>query len=545
MLVPAPSSPLSRVGVVSGVVGVGVGFRPELAADLLAAPGTVDFVEVVAEACFASPAARREASAIARIWPVVPHGVKLSLGSASGIDMERARRLGALCRELAAPVVSEHVAFVRGGGREIGHLTALPYTVEAARAVARNVAAARRALPDIPLLLENAACTLRFPGDALGEGDFYAEVVRRTGCDLLLDVGNVYANAVNAGVDPGELVRSYPLDRVAMIHIAGGVVEHGFYFDTHAHPVPTPVFALLAEVLGRTGPLPILLERDGDFPPFAELAVELATARAIARSAPTRPTLAPSRPGLGPPVPSRPGLGPPVPSRPGLGPPVPSRPGLGPPVPSRPGLGPPVPTRPGLELPSRPGLGPPVPTRPGLPAPRAALLQNPADTPPPEASALADVQARVAELLTSPLEPSPEALAPFDAEDVARSRAILQRKRVDDALPLLPRLSSHREAAARLGARCVEASPRAPRLTAVADALRIAAAAAADARLAPEALVDLLLLRARFIGPASDGSVTPRLLPFIRRERLPGGRVVWAIKGMGSSAEVRLIEPRR
>ncbi|WP_437908301.1 DUF692 family multinuclear iron-containing protein [Sorangium sp. So ce327] len=75
MLVPAPRSPLSGAGA------VGAGFRPELAADLLSAPGAVDFVEVVAEACFASPAARREASAIARIWPVVPHGVKLSLGS--------------------------------------------------------------------------------------------------------------------------------------------------------------------------------------------------------------------------------------------------------------------------------------------------------------------------------------------------------------------------------------------------------------------------------------------------------------------------------
>ncbi|WP_437899012.1 multinuclear nonheme iron-dependent oxidase [Sorangium sp. So ce124] len=480
MLVPAPRSPLSGVGV------VGVGFRPELAADLLSAPGAVDFVEVVAEACFASPAARREASAIARIWPVVPHGVKLSLGSASGIDMDRARRLGALCRELSAPVVSEHVAFVRGGGREIGHLTALPYTLEAARAVARNVAAARRALPDIPLLLENAACTLRFPGDALGEGDFYAEVVDRTGCDLLLDVGNVYANAVNAGVDPGELVGSYPLERVAMIHIAGGVVEHGFYFDTHAHPVPAPVFALLAQVVARTGPLPILLERDGDFPPFAALAAEIATARAIARSAPSRPTL----------------------------------------------------TGPTLAGPTL------APTRPGLPASRA-LLKNSAGTSPPSASALAEVQARVAELLTSPVDPPPEAVAPFDAEDVARSRAILQRKRVDDALPLLPRLSPHREAVARLGARCVEASPRAPRLTAVADALRIAAAAVDDARLAPEAIVDRLLLRARFVGPAGDGSVKPRLLPFIRRERLPGGRVVWAIKGMGSTAEVRLIEPRR
>ncbi|XXX79859.1 DUF692 domain-containing protein [Sorangium sp. So ce134] len=454
----------------SGGARVGVGFRPELAADLLAAPSAVDFVEVVAEACFASPAARREASAIARIWPVVPHGVKLSLGSAEGVDLDRARRLGALCRELAAPVVSEHVAFVRGGGREIGHLTALPYTSEAARVVARNVAAARRALPDIPLLLENAARTLRFPDDALDEGSFYAEVAARTGCDLLLDVGNVYANAVNAGVDPGALARSYPLERVAMIHVAGGALEHGFYFDTHAHPVPEPVFALLADVLAATGPVPILLERDGGFPPFADLAAEIATARELARSAPPRPA---------------------------------------------------------------------------PPAPRDASMQFPTGDPPAEAPALAAVQARVAELLTDPRDPSPADVRPFAADEVARSRGILQRKRVDDALPLLPRLASHREEAARLGARCVEASPRAPRLTAVADALRIAAAAAADERLAAEALVDRLLLRARFVGPAGDGSVRPRVLPFIRRERLPGGRVVWAIKGMGSSADVRLVEPRR
>ncbi|WP_437959157.1 DUF692 domain-containing protein [Sorangium sp. So ce119] len=465
MLARLPSAPLS--GVDGGVGSVGVGFRPELAADLLSAPDAVDFVEVVAEACFASPAARREAAAIARIWPVVPHGVKLSLGSASGIDLDRARRLGALCRELAAPVVSEHVAFVRGGGREIGHLTALPYTVEAARVVARNVAAARRALPDIPLLLENAARTLRFPDDDLDEGRFYAEVVARTGCDLLLDVGNVYANAVNAGADPATLVRSYPLDRVAMIHIAGGAREHGFYFDTHAHPVPEPVFALLAAVLERTGPVPILLERDGDFPPFASLAAEIATLRVLARSAPPRP--------------------------------------------------------------------PPT-------AGRASALQISTSDPDPPAGApaLAAVQAHVAELLTAPLDPSPDGVRPFDAAEVARSRAILQRKRVDDALPLLPRLASHREAAARLAARCVEASPRAPRLAAVADALRIAAAAEADARLAPEAAVDRLLLRARFVGPAGDGSVRPRLLPFIRRERLPGGRVIWAIKGIGSSADVRL-----
>src|ERR1700733_12800673 len=94
---------------------VGVGYRPELAATLVARPGLVDVVEIVAETCYAQRATRREAGALAEIWPVVPHGVKLSLGSAEGIDVERARRLGALAREVRASVISEHVAFTRAG----------------------------------------------------------------------------------------------------------------------------------------------------------------------------------------------------------------------------------------------------------------------------------------------------------------------------------------------------------------------------------------------------------------------------------------------
>src|SRR3954447_2316193 len=132
---PAPSALLATA--------VGLGFRPEIAGDLLRSPRCVDFVEVVAEACFASPAAHREAVAVSRVWPVVPHGVKLSLGSAEGIDVDRARRLGALAREVRAPAVTEHVAFVRAGGREIGHLTQVPLTREMVRVVARNVAVAR------------------------------------------------------------------------------------------------------------------------------------------------------------------------------------------------------------------------------------------------------------------------------------------------------------------------------------------------------------------------------------------------------------------
>ncbi|MCW5807328.1 MAG: DUF692 domain-containing protein [Deltaproteobacteria bacterium] len=258
--------------------------RPEIAPDLLAAPSTVDFVEIVAETCFTQRATRREAQALAEVWPVVPHGVKLSLGSAEGIDLDRARRLGELARELRAPVISEHVSFTRAGGHDIGHLTQLPRTRAAVAVVARNVARARTVLPDVPLLLENVAWSVLWPpaGDGeLSEGAFHHHVTDATGCDLLLDVGNLYANAVNEGRDPHEVLAGYPLDRVAMVHVAGGVAEHGFYYDTHAHAVPDGVFALVAQVLAVRA-VPVMIERDASFV-FAGLAAELARLREMPR----------------------------------------------------------------------------------------------------------------------------------------------------------------------------------------------------------------------------------------------------------------------
>ena len=148
-------------------------------------------------------------------------------------------------------------------------------------------------------------------------------------------------------------------------------------------------------------------------------------------------------------------------------------------------------------------------------------------------------------MLTDPEEPSEEAARPFGEGAIARSREVLRRKRVDDALPLLQRLVPHREALRPLAVAAVEASPRARALAGVADAMRIAAAAAGDPRLAAEARVDLLLLRSRFAGQALDGSLRPRVAPFVGRERLPGGRVVWVVKGPGSGADVRLFETRR
>lgn len=458
--------------------GVGLGYRRELAHALFARPESVDFVEVVAEAC-RDPAQRREAVALAELWPVIPHGVKLSLGSAEGIDVARARDLGRLARELRAPLVSEHVSFVRAGGREIGHLTELPMTREAVRVVARNVATLRRSLPDVPLLLENVARAFVWPESAheMGEGDFHAEIALATGCELLLDVGNLHANAVNAGLDPFAVLVSYPLERVAMLHVAGGVMEHGFYFDTHAHAVPDAVFALVEEVLeGRD--VPVLLERDAGFEGHAaEIVAEVERLRAMPRGPAER--------------------------------------------------GEREPRRRSREASTSTSTS----TTTGTTG--AEGWDGDRDGEGEGDSPLAREQAEMAEVLTRG-----EAGDVSDA--IVRARGILERKRADDALPLLPELAVRLAPHDALVLGRIADVPRLPAMTAVADAMRIADAARDVPELARFALRDGALLRARFAtGP--DGP-RPRALPYVRREELGDGRAVWVLKGFGQGAPVRVIE---
>lgn len=450
-----------------GSSGVGLGFRPELAADLLADPSVIDFIEIVAEGCFVQPKLRDEALALARVWPVVVHGVKLSLGSGEGIDTDKARALGALARKLGSPIISEHVAFTRGREREIGHLTALPRTRAAVAIVARNVAQARRHLPDVPLLLENVAFTLRWPDDEMDEPTFYQEVVAATGCELLLDLGNLWANAVNEGLDPLDVLCRYPLDRVAMVHLAGGAWDDGFYYDTHAAPVGEPVLELLRELIVRRGPLPILIERDAEFGPFAQLRDELDRVRQIAATQ--------ARIAWTPLVRARSG--------------------------PEPG---------GLDL------------------------------------VLADRQAALAEALTSQDPPSLAITEQFGATALTRSRAILRRKRVDDSLPLLPRMAALGPPARAIATSVIDALPRAPKRAAIADAMQIAAAAAASPHAAAAGRVDQLVLRARFRGPDRHGLVHPRRGPFVGRVQLAdlptlAGRSVWVLKGPGVGAPVILL----
>ncbi|MGC5335086.1 DUF692 domain-containing protein [Micromonospora sp. DT62] len=264
----------------TGPAGVGIGWRPEIAGFVADLPG-LRFVEVVAESVAATgPPPAGLAALRERGVTVVPHGVRLSLGGAEPVDPARVAHLGAVAELVGAPLVSEHIAFVRAGGVEAGHLLPLPRSREAVDAVCANVARAQAALP-VPLALEPIAALFDWPDDELDEADFLTEILDRTGAFLLLDVANVYANARNRGADPLALLDRLPLERVSYVHVAGGAEHGGYYHDTHTDPVPPAVLDLIRELCARRRPPAFLLERDGHYPPAAVLRAELDALAAV------------------------------------------------------------------------------------------------------------------------------------------------------------------------------------------------------------------------------------------------------------------------
>lgn len=270
-------------------LGVGIGWRPEIAGVLTRLAG-LRFTEVVAES-LTGPLPAPLGELRARGVTVVPHGIRLSLGGAEDLDRRRVAHLARCARLLDAPLVSEHVAFVRAGGVEAGHLLPVPRTRDALDVLVGNVRAAQAELP-VPLALEPIAALFGWPEDEIEEAAFLTELLDRTGAWLLLDVANVHANATNRGGDPGALLARLPLERIAYVHVAGGAEHDGLYHDTHTDPVPSQVLALLGELCARHRPPAVLLERDGHYPPEAQLRAELdAVARAAGLPAVTGPVV--------------------------------------------------------------------------------------------------------------------------------------------------------------------------------------------------------------------------------------------------------------
>ncbi|XVQ13661.1 DUF692 domain-containing protein [Spirillospora sp. CA-255316] len=265
-------------------LGVGIGWRPEISGFVAGLP-RLRFTEVIAESVHIDHPPPELVALRERGAAVVPHGVKLSLGGAEPVDAGRVAHLAACAEALSAPLVSEHVAFVRAGGIEAGHLLPVPRTRAALDVLTANIRRTQAELP-VPLAVEPIATLFDWPGAEYEEGDFLTELLERTGALLLLDIANVYANARNRGEDPLALLDRLPLERVAYCHIAGGSQEGGRYHDTHAAPVPAEVLDLVRELCARHRPPGLLLERDGRYPPAAELCAELDAIAAASGHAP-------------------------------------------------------------------------------------------------------------------------------------------------------------------------------------------------------------------------------------------------------------------
>ncbi|WP_445281018.1 multinuclear nonheme iron-dependent oxidase [Streptomyces sp. DSM 118148] len=276
-------------------LGTGIGWRPEIADTVEAMPG-IDWVEVVAENVCPGHLPESLLRLRERGVTVIPHGVSLGLGGAERPGPGRLAGLAEQVAALGAPLVTEHIAFVRAGGAltasphlEAGHLLPVPRTRDALAVLCENVRIAQDALP-VPLALENIAALFSWPGEELTEGQFLSELVERTGVRLLVDVANLHTNHVNRGEDPVAALAALPLEAIAYVHVAGGFERDGVWHDSHAHPVPRPVLDILADLASRVAPPGVLLERDDDFPGPAELQRELDVVREAVAAGATRST---------------------------------------------------------------------------------------------------------------------------------------------------------------------------------------------------------------------------------------------------------------
>lgn len=261
-------------------LGAGVSYRDAWRWEVVRHRDELGVVECIADD-IAGEVGLREFVMIRQAVPVILHGIGLSLGSAEGLDPGRVRHVAKVVEAVEPPWFSEHIAFTRAGGVEIGHLTPLPFTPEAVATVAANVRELRAALPGLPLLLENIAYPFPLPGAAMTEAELVRAILEEADAGLLLDLENVHANALNHGYDPIEYLESLPLERVVEVHLAGGLWKEGQYMDTHTRSVPEESWNLLEWLVPRSDVRAVIIERDDDLPPFHHLLAEVRRAEEL------------------------------------------------------------------------------------------------------------------------------------------------------------------------------------------------------------------------------------------------------------------------
>lgn len=263
------------------VFGVGLGYRNSIADATLAAKDSIDFLEVISDHyLYFGP---NETNDLERAldFPVIPHGIELSIGNTGDLDVEYLKKLNKFLKHINAPWFSDHLCFTGVQDYRLHDLLPLPHTKEAVDHVVKRIKQIREYI-EVPFLLENISAYIEMPGNEMTEAQFIAEILEKGDCGLLLDVNNLYVNSSNHHFDPAEYLNQIPMERVVQIHIAGHRKINDLIYDTHGAKVAKPVFDLLSLAVSKTEVKAILLERDQLFPKFSAILEELDKIREVA-----------------------------------------------------------------------------------------------------------------------------------------------------------------------------------------------------------------------------------------------------------------------
>jgi len=266
-------------------LGFGLGLRVDHYEAILADNPRIDWFEALTEN-YLVPGGK-PLDYLMRIrerYPMVLHGVSMSIGSTQPLDRGYLAQLKALAARVEPAWISDHLCWTGIAGRNMHDLLPLPYTEEALANVVERVQTVQDVLGR-RILLENVSSYVSYRDSQMSEWEFLREIAQRADCLLLLDVNNIYVSSVNHEFDPLDYLQAIPVDRVQQIHLAGHENHGDYLIDTHDHPVPDPVWELYDAAVRRFGSVSTMIERDDNIPPLEELCSELDAARQLAERA--------------------------------------------------------------------------------------------------------------------------------------------------------------------------------------------------------------------------------------------------------------------
>lgn len=262
-------------------LGIGVGFRPKHARDVIDGGGSrdVEWYEIVSEN-YMVPGGRLmdDLAKLRERYRVIPHGVCLSIGAVEKLDEDYLARLKKLVRALDPPYFTDHLCFCKASGLDLHDLLPMPYTTEALEHVVPRIRHVQATI-EKPFALENVSSYLSYRSSQMPEHEFIAQLAERADCGILLDVNNVYVSAFNHGFDAEEFIDAIPAERVVQIHLAGHTDKGTYLLDTHSDHVKSEVWALYERAMRRIGKVSTLIEWDEQIPTYDVLAKEAALAR--------------------------------------------------------------------------------------------------------------------------------------------------------------------------------------------------------------------------------------------------------------------------